>query len=51
MPERRGPVLAALMETAGADEAVYCNAGGMIRYPDEYEGPRITDGYLNLALD
>ena len=51
LPERRGPVLAALMETAGADEAVYCNAGGMIRYPDEYEGPRITDGYLNLALD
>lgn len=50
-PERRGPVIAALLEAVGADEAVYCNAGGMIRYPDEYEGPRITDGYLNLALD
>ena len=50
-PERRGAVVTALLARTGARRACYRNAGGMIRYPKDYAGPLIRDGYLGLALD
>ena len=50
-PERREDVVAALIARTGAKRALYRNGGGMIRYPKDYSGPLIRDGYLGLALD
>lgn len=50
-PERRQTVFSALLARHGLERAFYRNRGGMVRYPEDYDGPRIDGGILNLALD
>lgn len=49
--ERRVAVFSALMARRGAQRTFYRNRGAMVKYPEGYEGPRISNGYFNLALD
>ena len=49
--ERREAVASALLARVGGERAFYGNAGGLVRYPADYEGPRFVDVYLNLALN
>lgn len=48
---RRPAVFSALLARHGARRAFYRTRGGMVRYPDGYDGPYIEDGRLDLALD
>ena len=49
--ERREAVASALLARVGGGRAIYGNAGGLVRYPAGYSGPRFSEAYLNLALD
>ncbi len=51
LAERREAVASALLARVGGERAFYGNAGGLVRYPAGYSGPRFSDAYLNLALD